>query len=123
MNNQVRRYLIEKARDRRNPTITYQRLSDECGLGLNMQDGQHIRNEIGRILGDISRFEHSHDRPLLSALVTRVGDDDEGDGFYKLAEELGFGNWRRLRSNMFSAMQITECVNFWSNPDNYENFR
>ena len=46
------------------------------------------RNEIGKILGDISKFEHDKKRPLLSALVIRKGDSFEGDGFYRMAEEL-----------------------------------
>ena len=114
MNTRVRDYLIALARNRNNPTVNYQRLSDDCNLGLIMTDGPHTRNEIGRILGEISENEHLHGRPLLSALVIRITDGEEGDGFYKLAERLGFGNWRALKDNLFEYEQIAECVRRWN---------
>jgi hypothetical protein len=124
MNQHVRQFLIELARKRTNQTITYQKLSDACNLGLNMQEGQHIRAEIGKILGEISSYEHENDRPLLSALVLRANDDYEGDGFYKLADELGYGDWKKLkREGIFEAMQIKECIEYWSNDSNYNKFR
>ena len=124
MNARVREYLIDKARQRTNQTVTYQELSDDCGLGLNMQENPSDRITIGGILGDISVHEHNHDRPLLSALVLRSGDSYEGDGFYKLAETLGFGNWQRLkRDGVFEVQQINECINFWSNATNYVQYK
>ncbi len=77
MNQKVRIYLIELARKRTNQTVNYQKLSDDCALGLNMQDGIHIRKQIGDILRDISEFEHINKRPLLSALVIRLNDGEE----------------------------------------------
>lgn len=115
MNTRVRNYLFALARNRRNPTVNYQKLSDDCNLGLMMTDGQHIRNKIGKILGEISEYEHIHDRPLLSALVIRITDGEEGDGFYKLAEKLGFGDWKTLKNNLFEYEQINECITKWSN--------
>lgn len=109
MNARVRGYLIEKARQRTNQTVTYQQLSDDCGLGFNMQENPSDRLAIGGILGDISVHEYNHTRPLLSALVIRSGDSYEGDGFYKLAETLGYGNWHRLkRDGVFEVQQISE---------------
>lgn len=123
MNKKVRRYLIELARNKTNPTVNYQKLADDCGLGLKMSDGQHVRNEIGRILGEISEYEHENGRPLLSALVIRLNDGEEGDGFYKLAEDLGYGNWRKLKADLFEYEQITECVNKWSDDAFYKKHR
>ncbi|HZH66002.1 MAG TPA: hypothetical protein VEY10_13995 [Flavisolibacter sp.] len=60
MNTIVRHYLIEKARQRTNQSVTYQQLCDDCGLHLNMQDSPFDRKTIGGILGDISIFEHHH---------------------------------------------------------------
>lgn len=98
MSTKVRSFLIERARNTGDELISYQKLSDECKLGLDMSRIDH-RAEIGRILGEISSYEHQNDRPLLSALVVRAGDNYEGDGFFKLAEELGLGNWKKLRDS------------------------
>ena len=85
-----------------------------------MQDGPHIRNEIGKILGDISVYEHTHGRPLLSSLVVRAGDNYEGDGFYKLGEELGFGDWKKLkREGIFEVEQMKKTIDFWRDNSNY----
>ena len=118
MNQIVRTKLIELARKER--TITYQILSDECNLGLVMRDSEYARAEIGRILGEISAFEHSNGRPLLSSLVISKGDNYQGDGFYKLCEELGFGNWKKLKSDIsFEIGQMNACFAFWKNEKNY----
>lgn len=124
MNTTVRSFLIELARKKTNQIIAYQRLSDACNLKLSMQDGEHVRAEIGRILGEISKYENSFKRPLLSALVLRAGDQLEGDGFYKLADELGFGDWKRLkREGVFEIEQIKLCIEFWSNDSNYIKYK
>ena len=124
MNNEVRKFLIELARQRTNQTITYQKLSDKCNLGLYMQDGIHIRSQMGTLLGEISIYEHSNNRPLLSSLVIRLGDNLEGDGFYKLADELGFGDWKKLkREGIFEIQEIKKCIDFWQDDNNYKKYR
>jgi hypothetical protein len=123
MNRKVRKYLIEIARDRSNPIVTYQVLADECNLDLDMSMPHH-RTEIGGILGDISIYEHEHGRPLLSSIVVRSGDNYEGDGFYKLAEHLGYGNWRKLkREGVFEVTQMRDTIEFWTNNINYKKFK
>lgn len=124
MNETVRHYLIEKARQRTMQTATYQEVSNNCGLGLNMQENPNDRTIIGEILGEISVFENNQGRPLLSALVIRAGDNYEGDGFYKLAETLGYGNWQALkREGIFEIQQMNECIEFWTNQNNYNLYR
>jgi len=124
MNTRVREYLIDKARQRTNQTVTYQQLSDDCSLGLNMKENSQDRITIGGILGDISVHEHNNVRPLLSSLVLRSGDSYEGDGFYKLAETLGFGNWQMLkRDGLFEVQQINECISFWSDDIHHSTHR
>jgi hypothetical protein len=124
MNNSIRTYLIELARQKANQTVTYQKLSDDCNLGFNMRENPHERKEIGSLLGDISRFEFEQKRPLLSALVIRFGDNSEGDGFYQLAEELGLGNWKKLKKEgLFEAIEIGKCIAFWSDNTNYLKYR
>lgn len=121
MNKIVRSYLIELARNKTDPTVNYQKLSDDCKLGLVMTEGQHIRNKIGEILGEISEFEDRNGRPLLSALVIRLNDGEEGNGFYKMAANLGYGdgNWKKLKEDMFEYEQIEECVRKWSDDKYY----
>lgn len=123
MNTRVRHFLIDRARQRSNQTITYQNLSDECGLRLNMSD-INDRNTLADILREVSTYEFENVRPLLSSLVVRAGDNYEGDGFYKLAERLGHGDWQKLkRDGIFEAEQINACIDFWKSDLNYTNFR
>lgn len=125
MNTKVRHYLIELARQKVNQTVTYQKLSDDCELRLDMRNNPNDRVNIGKILDDISTYEHeNNNRPLLSALVVRAGDNYEGDGFYKLAERLGFGKWQSLKNEgIFEVVEIGKCIKFWSNDVNFSNYR
>jgi len=125
MNYKVRSYLIELARKKVDQVITYQKFSDACELGLNMRDNPHDRKIIGNILGDISVHEHQDGkRHSFSALSIRAGDNYEGDSFYKLAEQLGFGKWQDLKKEgVFEAEQIGKCIEFWSDNDNYRLYR
>lgn len=122
MNIIVREYLINRARKPTNQTISYQELSDTCKLGLNMGI-EFDRKEIGKILGEISRFEYSQnkERPLISALVvTEGGGFKGGDGFYKLAEELGLGKWRDIKKEgILYDIHITKSIAFWKDDKNY----
>jgi hypothetical protein len=89
-----------------------------------MRDSEYARGEIGRILGEISRFEHNETRPLLSSLVVSKGENYQGDGFYKLAEELGFGSWKKLKTDKsFEIGQMNVSYNFWANQSNYNKLR
>lgn len=122
MNTEVRDLLITIARKK--GIIHYQELCDKCVLNLDMGNNPQDRLEIGRILGEISTYENNNKRPLLSALVlTRSG--EEGDGFYKLCEELGkTGDWRKLkRDGIFAVQEINKCHNFWSDLSNYNKFK
>lgn len=124
MNLRVREYLINTARKRTNQTVNYQKLSDDCGLKLNMQDNPHDRKIIGNILDEISMYEARYKRPLLSALVIRTGDNYEGDGFYKMAERLGKGSWQRLKKEgTFEVEEIMKCIAFWSDDSKYLEYR
>lgn len=125
MNTKVRHYLIELARQKVNQTVTYQKLSDDCELRLDMRNNPNDRVKIGKILDDISTYEHENNkRPLLSALVVRAGDNYEGDGFYKLAERLGFGKWQSLKNEgIFEVVEIGKCIKFWSNDVNFSNYK
>lgn len=123
MNEIVRKKLIELARQRGEQTITYQELSDQCNLGLVMRDSEFARAEIGRILGAISEYENKNKRPLLSSLVLSKGSAYEGDGFFKLCEELGFGPWRKLQKDVtFPSIQMRRCYDFWKDDIKYAQY-
>jgi hypothetical protein len=122
MNTDVRNKLIDVARKK--GIIYYQQLCDQCNLKLDMYNNPQDRLEIGRILGEITEYEYQYKRPLISAVVlTQTG--EEGDGFYKLCEQLGItGDWRKLKNaGVFAVEEIKRCHEFWSNVSNYNSFR
>lgn len=66
--------------------ITYSQVAPLAGL--DMGNPAH-RNELGRILGEISTYEHEQGRPMLSAVVIQQESGMPGQGFFTLAQELG----------------------------------
>lgn len=91
----------------------YSDLIKDAGLNLNMSKPAD-RGKIGQLLGAISAYEHRQGRPMLSSLVV-TKNFEQGDGFFKLAEELGFGNWRVLKEDgKFEREMIESTRNYWS---------
>ncbi|MCL5111112.1 MAG: hypothetical protein M1401_20030 [Chloroflexi bacterium] len=76
--------MVETARNQ--SLVNYGEIAPLAGLDL---DSQEDRNTLGRLLGEISTFEHSQRRPMLSAVVVYLDANAPGPGFYKLARELG----------------------------------
>ena len=101
----VRNILINVASKKQ--LIYYSDLCKTANLRLDMSIPAD-RGKIGEILGHISRYEHENGRPLISSVVVSRS-MEQGDGFFKLAEELGFGNWK-----MFEYDMINKAHNFWS---------
>ena len=121
MNVRVRNKLIQFARSGSNP-VTYQRLITEAELGLNV-DISHEKAMLGEILSEISTKEHKAGRPLLSSMVQVKSNKGQGDNFYKLCEELGYGDWKELKKDKeFIKEQREKCRDFWGNEENYEKF-
>lgn len=107
----VRDILISVASKR--SIIRYSELCQKASLRLDMAIPAH-RGEIGHILGNISAHEYDAGRPLLSSVVLSVG-GEQGDGFFKLAEELGFGEWKKLKNDgLFEVEMIKETHDYWS---------
>lgn len=75
--------LITAARYR--GTVTYQEIADLIGLHTF---GANMGQQIGRYAYAVSTEEHSHGRPMLSALIVKVG-GRPSSGFYDLARQLG----------------------------------
>jgi hypothetical protein len=82
--NDVYQKLIEAAKKRK--FVCYKEIGKIMGIH---KPGNYLGWETGRMLGEISKFEHEHGRPLLSAVVIRSDLKRPGDGFFKLAKELG----------------------------------
>ncbi len=114
MNQTVRDYLIRKSKQKK--TVGYSEINIDCNLNLDFTQ-QNSRTEIGRILGEISTFEFSNNRPLISSIVVYKSDKlgtGIGNGFYNLAEELGFGQSAHLKSKNFAETEIQRSFDFWS---------
>lgn len=107
----VRNILINVASKKQ--LIYYSDLCKTANLRLDMSIPAD-RGKIGEILGHISRYEHENGRPLISSVVVSRS-MEQGDGFFKLAQELGFGNWKKLKNGkMFEYDMINKAHNFWS---------
>lgn len=85
-------------------------------IGLSM-DREEDRNEIALLLGEIAVHEHREGRPMLTALVVHRGNDNNpGEGFFAIAQELGQynGSRNRLSRLTFWAQQVTAVHNYWA---------
>ncbi|MDX5395305.1 MAG: hypothetical protein LPK21_03815 [Hymenobacteraceae bacterium] len=121
MNARIRMKLIQLARTGRG-TTTFQNLIHEAELGLNLNNN-HEKNLIQDILDEISEDEHEQGRPLLSALVKIKGTQGQGDSFFKLAEELGIGEWRELKKDPeFVKKERKKVRKFWMDDFNFQSF-
>lgn len=118
----IRLKLIELARLK--TTWAYSQLNDQLELHLDFKNA-YDRSLIGDWLGEISLHEHEKGRPLLSALITHLGGQrEQGDGFYKLCEELYGEDWQTLKLDKeWENAQIAKCFRFWLEPDNYKNYK
>jgi hypothetical protein len=122
MNESVRTYLIEAARQK-DKFVYYSDVVRDCALDINTNT-EFGRKLLSNILGEVSAFEDSHKRPLVSALAIYKDKarNDHGDGFYKLAEQLGKGKFKQLRDDLYGFMEAKECRKYWQNEDNYRKY-
>lgn len=66
-------------------------------VGLDMENPAD-REEISRLLDEVSESEYSEGRPLLSAVVIHARDNIPGNGFFVMAQRVGrFAGDDRLR--------------------------
>lgn len=122
----VRQFIIDKCLDSFNPTISYQQLSDACGLGLSLSNGPNAdHKKMCDILLRISIYELSNGRELLSAPVVRAVNNVQGKGFFRLCEQLGIREKEEalypmlIDDRRFGVAMIHKCRKFWQNEDNY----
>ncbi|HTB31225.1 MAG TPA: hypothetical protein VK808_04315 [Bacteroidia bacterium] len=121
MNKEIREKLIEIARLK--STLSYSKLNEQLSLGYDFANDHH-RELIGEELGEVSKFELQKGRPLLSVLIVHENDRIQGDGFYKLCQELGYGDWESLKkSKNFEVDHIKECYKFWKDSENFRKYK
>lgn len=86
-------------------------------VGLVM-DREEDRDEMARLLGEIAVHEHNKGRPMLTSLIVHRGNDNNpGEGFFSIAQELGIFNGSRdqISRLTFWANQVTAVHNHWRN--------
>ena len=86
-------------------------------IGLSMDNDQD-RDEIARLLVEIAVHEHNEGRPMLTALIVHRGNDNNpGEGFFSIAQELRLFNGSRdqIARLTFWANQVTQVHNHWRN--------
>lgn len=124
MNPIVRTYLIEAARQK-NKFVYYSDVVKDCALNIDVRT-DFGRKQLSDVLGEISVFENSQQppRPLLSSLAIYKDKsrNDHGNGFYRIAEQLGKGNFKKLKDDLYAFSEAEECRKFWQEEDNYEKF-
>ncbi len=98
--------LIDAARSR-----TPRSYSDVAGrINLNLRSPAD-RNTLSGILEDISTYEHSEGRPLLSAVVLLTS-GLPGEGYFKLARRLGcFGPGEQ--DTLFHESELERVFQHW----------
>ncbi len=101
---------------RANLLTTY---SDVAPLVDLSMDNEEDRNLIAEMLREIAVYENEEGRPMLTSLVVHRGNDNNpGEGFFYIAQELGLfdGSREQLARLIFWSNQVTEVHNYWGNP-------
>ncbi len=90
-------------------TITY---SDLAAQLTSITIGYHDP-AMDHLLEQVSREEHANGHGLLSVIVVhKYGDQEPGNGFYELAQELGFDVSDRLSMWISEFNNVTQ---YWAN--------
>ncbi|TQO36600.1 uncharacterized protein DUF3883 [Arenibacter algicola] len=120
MNNVVREYLIKIARTK-DDFVSYSQLVKDCKLNYNLGT-QEGKKQLSHMLGVVSTFEYESKRPLLTSLVIYKdpNKNDQGPGFYKLAQHLGIGNAKKLQDALYGFEEAKQCRKYWQNDVNYQ---
>jgi len=113
----IRKYLIDQCV--KGVPIYYEDIGKILNLNLESITDRKI---LSNTLGDISSYEHSKGRPLISSIVIYKNANDHGTGFYNLCEELGIGKSATLKEKFYGFTQLEESKKYWNNEYNYEQF-
>lgn len=93
-------------------TTTYGEIAPLASLDMSRADH---RNQIADILGEISSYEHSQGRPMLSVVVVHSEHGEDagmpGKGFFELARQIGV---QRNEDNVtFFARELERVHDEW----------
>jgi hypothetical protein len=115
----LRQFLIKLAQDAdpNRPfaaTITYGRLCKAIDPDQAYFKSPRYRG-IGKVLGQISTYEHWQGRPMLSALVVQAGTLRAGDGFAVLGRSLG-DEVQPGAELAFWREQVEAVIGYWTGP-------
>lgn len=96
---------------KRQETINYSQFASDCNIPYTSVEE---RNQFHHLLGEISEFEISNGRPMLSVLIHHKGDIERtpGKGFFELADKLVQRNQGETDKQMKYRI-IKECWKFW----------
>lgn len=122
MNERVRTYFIDAAR-KKGKFVFYSDVIKDCALDIDLAfPPDHAK--FSEILREVSAFENKYSRPLLTSLAIykHSTKNDHGDGFYKLAEQLGKGEFKKLKDELYAFSEAEECRKFWQQDENYKKF-
>ena len=124
MNEFVRAYLIKAARTK-DKFVFYSDIVKDCSLNIDTHT-EYGRKQLSIVLGEVSEYECAQNppRPLISSLAIYKDKNKNvhGDGFYKLAEELGKGTFKKLKEDLYGFSEAQNCRKYWQNETNYANF-
>jgi hypothetical protein len=119
LDQRVRAFLISRARQA-DPDRPFRAKTEYQQVGRAIDPEEHYWawprfRGLGEVLGNVSVFEHEHDRPLLSALVVQAGTLQAGDGFYKglLQKRLGI-QLPPDQERDFWREEIRKVVTYWN---------
>jgi Domain of unknown function (DUF3883) len=120
MNKDVREYLIEVARGDQS-MVFYGQLVDDNRLRIDLgtPEGQA---QLSQILTEISTYESQDKRPMLTAVAINRRYNDQGPGFYELAESFGYGKKSDLKKKGWGKAEAERVRKYWLNEDNYRQF-
>ncbi len=117
MNQEIRKFLIDQCV--LGQPIYYEDISKKLNLNLALDKDRLI---LSKTLGEISAFEHENGRPLISSITIYKVENDHGNGFYNLCEELGIGKSSKLKKEFYGFTEIEESKKFWKNDFNFQRF-
>ena len=107
--------LVNEARKKNLKPIHYEDIASIAQCDLTTDGG---RARISDLLDEISVFEHQNKRPLLSAIVIKKtanknGEQEPGDGFYKLAKKLNLHQGKKSGNFFFWASEFGKVQQYW----------
>lgn len=109
---EIRNYLITRAK--LGTIIHYGSLNQLLDTPYDLSNS-YERHLLGEDLGEISEFEHSQGRPLLSAIVVAEENKLSGVGFFEMAERLELFDPSKTSKKKFLEQEQKKVFDYWKN--------